>query len=174
MCRRKRGPYSSFFCICTGLGKSGKTGILCSGCSVCKLLCSFNLINQLSVNRCPLMTLAFPVNIFQKAGIIFNESLNVTEDWEYFMRTAFFYAAFPILKHRQQSTDSGKTLKHLPPCMIRKIGMQRIILYKETYNSQNIILPAGNIRRIIELPTAGAAQKSCKCQWRNGKSTFLQ
>ena len=89
----------------------------------------FNLINQLSVNRCPLMTLAFPVNIFQKAGIIFNESLNVTEDWEYFMRTAF-YAAFPILKHRQQSTDSGKTLKHLPPCMIRKIGMQRIILYK--------------------------------------------
>ena len=26
VCRRKRGPYSSFFCICTGLGKSGKLG----------------------------------------------------------------------------------------------------------------------------------------------------
>ena len=127
----------------------------------------FNLINQLSVNRCPLMTLAFPVNIFQKAGIIFNESLNVTEDWEYFMRTAFLCGVSDIeaptaIYRFWKNIETSATLHDQENWDATYHSVQ------ETYNSQNIILPAGNIRRIIELSTAG------KCQWRNGKSTFLQ
>lgn len=49
----------------------------------------FDLARQLAVNKCPLMTLAFPTVMFQKYGITFNETLNVMEDWEYFMRLAY-------------------------------------------------------------------------------------
>lgn len=117
----------------------------------------FNLINQLSVNRCPLMTLAFPVNIFQKAGIIFNESLNVTEDWEYFMRTAFLCGVSDIeaptaIYRFWKNIETSATLHDQENWDATYHSVQ------ETYNSQNIILPAGNIRRIIELSTPGAAQ----------------
>ena len=46
----------------------------------------FNLLAQLTVNKCPLMSLAFPTYLFHKLGMVFNETLDVTEDWEYFMR----------------------------------------------------------------------------------------
>lgn len=49
---------------------------------------NFDLLWQLVNNRCPLMTLAFPVAMFQKMGICFDEKLNIMEDWEYFMRLA--------------------------------------------------------------------------------------
>jgi len=49
----------------------------------------FNLVKQLTINKCPLMTLAFPTKMFQKYGVTFNEHLNVMEDWEYFMRLAY-------------------------------------------------------------------------------------
>lgn len=49
---------------------------------------NFDFLTQLVVNRCPLMSLAFPSYLFQKMGIMFDEGLNVTEDWEYFMRVA--------------------------------------------------------------------------------------
>ncbi|MCU6726492.1 putative glycosyl transferase [uncultured Clostridium sp.] len=48
----------------------------------------FNLLLQFLTNKCPLMTLAFPTNVFQNLGIKFNDSLNIMEDWEYFMRVA--------------------------------------------------------------------------------------
>lgn len=50
--------------------------------------CSFDLLSQLVVNQCPLMGLAFPAYLHQRMGMYFNEELNVTEDWEYFMRVA--------------------------------------------------------------------------------------
>lgn len=47
---------------------------------------NFDFLTQLVINRCPLMSLAFPSYLFQEMGIMFDESLNVTEDWEYFTR----------------------------------------------------------------------------------------
>lgn len=46
----------------------------------------FDILSQLVVNKCPLMSLAFPAYLFHDLGIVFNEELDVTEDWEYFMR----------------------------------------------------------------------------------------
>lgn len=54
------------------------------------IYCSnFNMIEQLSVNRCPTMSLAFPSYAFKMLNIGFDESLNTTEDWDFLMRTAF-------------------------------------------------------------------------------------
>lgn len=51
--------------------------------------CKFNMVNQLSINRCPTMSLAFPFYSFKFLNIGFDESLNTTEDWDFLMRTAF-------------------------------------------------------------------------------------
>ncbi|SHJ17412.1 glycosyltransferase family A protein [Parasporobacterium paucivorans] len=49
----------------------------------------FILKNQLYMNVCPPVGLAFPANTFKKLGIIFDEDLDTTEDWDFFMRTVF-------------------------------------------------------------------------------------
>ncbi len=48
----------------------------------------FRFARQLGVNLCPLLGLAFPTEYFQKWGLIFDESLSTTEDWDYLMRLA--------------------------------------------------------------------------------------
>lgn len=54
-----------------------------------KYCVDFDLIRQLSLNQCPLMTIAFPKNVFHDFGFIYDESLTTTEDWDYIMRVAF-------------------------------------------------------------------------------------
>lgn len=49
----------------------------------------FQQMNELSLNRCPLCSLAFPSYAFHEWGIRFDESLTTTEDWDYLMRCSF-------------------------------------------------------------------------------------
>ena len=46
----------------------------------------FDIAAQLSYNSCPLMGLAFPAFVFQDLGLVFNDSLTTTEDWDYLLR----------------------------------------------------------------------------------------
>ena len=48
----------------------------------------FRFARQLSVNFCPLLSLAFPTVYFRRWGLIFDEQLTTTEDWDYLMRLA--------------------------------------------------------------------------------------
>ena len=48
----------------------------------------FRFARQLGVNLCPLLGLAFPTVYFRRWGLIFDESLSTTEDWDYLMRLA--------------------------------------------------------------------------------------
>jgi glycosyltransferase involved in cell wall biosynthesis len=48
----------------------------------------YDPLEQLSMNNCPLMTLAFPTWVFTKLGVAFDESLTTTEDWDYIVRVA--------------------------------------------------------------------------------------
>lgn len=54
-----------------------------------KYCCDFELIGQLTLNKCPPGALAFPTRLFQEYGIQFDEKLTTTEDWDYLMRCAF-------------------------------------------------------------------------------------
>ncbi|MDR3364545.1 MAG: glycosyltransferase family 2 protein [Clostridiales Family XIII bacterium] len=49
----------------------------------------FDLPDQLTVNYCPPISLAFPAAAYQGLGIRFDESLTTTEDWDLLMRTVF-------------------------------------------------------------------------------------
>lgn len=58
----------------------------------------YDQVTQLVSNRCPLMTLAFPTYLFQELGFVFDEGLNTTEDWDYFMRMSFLCGVTDIQK----------------------------------------------------------------------------
>lgn len=49
----------------------------------------FVMLNELTLNVCPLMSVAFPSYAFNVLKINFDESLTTTEDWDFLMRTAF-------------------------------------------------------------------------------------
>ncbi len=51
--------------------------------------CDFDLIQELTLNKCPLCALAFPAYAYKHLGIRFDETLTTTEDWDFLMRTAF-------------------------------------------------------------------------------------
>ncbi len=57
---------------------------------------NFHLIRQLEKNLCPLMSIAFPRYLFDECRIMFDESLDVMEDWEYIMRTAPLCGVYDI------------------------------------------------------------------------------
>lgn len=75
----------------------------------------FELIRQLDINMCPLNGLAFPTYYFHQLGMIFDETLTTTEDWDYFMRLSFI---------------SGVTDIKSPTCIYR--------LWNNSENSQTI------------------------------------
>ena len=67
-------------------GTEAMRAVSAYGTSCCK---DFNLIRQLDSNMCPLNGLAFPLYYFRELGMIFDETLTTTEDWDYFMRVSF-------------------------------------------------------------------------------------
>lgn len=54
-----------------------------------KYCTSFNIISELYENVCPLIGIAFPAQAFHTWGMIFDETLTTTEDWDYMMRVSF-------------------------------------------------------------------------------------
>lgn len=51
---------------------------------------------QVTTNRCPPLSLAFPISAFEKMGLIFDESLNTQEDWDYLMRVSILTGVFNV------------------------------------------------------------------------------
>lgn len=49
----------------------------------------FEMLEQIYMNRCPMSSWAIPGRAFREMGILFDEALTTTEDWDYFMRVAF-------------------------------------------------------------------------------------
>lgn len=114
----------------------------------------FDILAQLSVNRCPLMTLAFPLNIFQKVGIIFNENLNVMEDWEYFMKVAFLCGVSDIeeptaIYRFWQNLETSATLHDQNAWDDTYRSIQK------SFDKQGVILPPGQLKRIIDITVNG-------------------
>ena len=49
----------------------------------------FDVFQQMRYNNCPFTGFAFPAYLFQKLGLIFDETLSTTEDWDYIMQCVF-------------------------------------------------------------------------------------
>lgn len=129
-----------------------RLGYRATGAPAANYCLDFNIIDQLVVNRCPLMTLAFPVNMFQELGLMFDETLNVTEDWEYFMRLAFMCGVSDI----RESTaiyrfwDNIETSATLHNQDDWSKTYQKI---QESFNERSALLPCGSTQRLIAMLT---------------------
>lgn len=66
----------------------GEDGLMALDKPVSAYCSDFNWSNQFSLNRCPFMSVAFPLDIMRQFGILFDETLNTTEDWDCIMRSA--------------------------------------------------------------------------------------
>lgn len=131
-------------------GKNYEEGYLAVSAPDAIYCSEFKLLEQLVVNKCPLMTLAFPAVIFKKLGIVLNESLNVTEDWEYFMRTAFLFGVVDV----EQTTAIYRFWENVEASITLHDEQEWLQTYRSIqsrFNSNSIILPKGNIKTIIEL-----------------------
>ena len=56
----------------------------------------FSMPDQLYLNNCPTCGLAFPAYAFQRLGVVFDETLTTTEDWDFLMRTVFLTGLWDI------------------------------------------------------------------------------
>lgn len=56
----------------------------------------FDWTQQLQINSCPNMSTAFPAAAFADYGFLFDDTLDTTEDWDFLMRTAFFFGVADI------------------------------------------------------------------------------
>ena len=69
--------------------QQGVSALRASHAPEMKYCTDFDFIHELTENVCPPIGLAFPANAFHSWGLIFDETLNTTEDWDYMMRVAF-------------------------------------------------------------------------------------
>lgn len=110
----------------------------------------FDYLSQLVLNRCPLMSLAFPSYIFQKLGIIFNEKLDVTEDWEYFMRVVSITGITDIEEatsiYRLWVNEENSATLH-----DQTTWLNTYLMIQENMNSRAMLLPKGYTRHVISL-----------------------
>lgn len=68
----------------------GKAGLRAISAFDKRFCTDFSWKKQLHTNYCPLMSLAFPTYVYKKMGQRFDISLEVTEDWDFLLRTASF------------------------------------------------------------------------------------
>lgn len=54
------------------------------------------LLDQLRMNNCPTLGLAFPAAGFRHLGLIFDETLTTTEDWDYQLRIVKYFGAVSV------------------------------------------------------------------------------
>lgn len=105
----------------------------------------FEMIKQIELNVCPPVGLAFPAFAFQKMGIIFDETLDTTEDWDFLMRTAFIFGVTnirePTCMYRLWTNAENSQTVHN-----QDIWQKNYAIIQEKIKSMPVILPAGEIK----------------------------
>ncbi len=110
----------------------------------------FNLLSQMVVNKCPLMSLAFPAYLFHDFGIVFNVTLDVTVDWEYFMRVVTITGIVDI--------KEATSIYRLWTNAENSATLHEQTIWDETYakiqksrNARALLVPEGYTEQIVSL-----------------------
>lgn len=105
----------------------------------------FEMIKQIELNVCPPVGLAFPAFAFQEMGIIFDETLDTTEDWDFLMRTAFVFGVTnirePTCMYRLWTNAENSQTVHT-----QDIWRKNYDKIQEKIKSMPVILPAGELK----------------------------
>lgn len=108
----------------------------------------FDWIDEVNINTCPPVGLAFPAYAFKELGIKFDETLNTTEDWDFLMRTAFITGVVDIeeptcIYRLWQNAENSQTL-HSPEEW--KKNHMKII---DKFHEVPLLLPVGYTKKLI-------------------------
>lgn len=122
----------------------------------------FRMLAQLQINSCPPMGLAFPRMAFADYGFLFDDTLNTTEDWDFLMRTAFFFDVTDIpeitcIYREWVNQENSKTLHSPTEWQANSAAIQ------EKFASGMLILDGPALSALIHPqvpPTAGQKAKA--------------
>lgn len=105
----------------------------------------FVMIKELELNTCPPGGLSFPAYAFQELGIIFDETLDTTEDWDFLMRTSFVTGVtdikVPTFLYRLWTNAENSSTVHTQT--VWKTNYDKI---QDKFISMPVILPADEIK----------------------------
>lgn len=119
----------------------------------------FVMIKELELNTCPPGGLSFPAYAFQELGIIFDETLDTTEDWDFLMRTAFVTGVtdikVPTFLYRLWTNAENSSTIHTQT--VWKSNYDKI---QDKFISMPVILPAGELKvhKVVIAQTEQAAE----------------
>lgn len=130
--------------------KANKTGYMATEAPTSQYCVNFDLISQFVVNKCPLMGLAFPSYLYKELDFSFNEKLNVTEDWEFFMRVAPMTGVYDIEQPTSiyrfwENAESSYTLHS------DKIWNETYLSIQNSFDERNFLIPSGYAKYLISL-----------------------
>ena len=137
--------------------------VLCATSAPEKEFCTeFNMLAQFEDNHCPLMSMAFPAEYFQKYGFIFDETLTTAEDWDYMMRLAPIAGVTNIpeptaIYRWWENTENSSALHSIDE------WIDNIKYIQQKHTSVPVILPAGQekVHRVTEaVPTPPPSGRS--------------
>lgn len=111
--------------------------------------CDFELMGELTLNKCPLCALAFPAKAFKQWGIRFEESLTTTEDWDFLMRTAFVTGVadspeITFLYRNWLNAENSATLHQ------REEWMKNYKFIIDRFSKTPIVMPVGSLDKVFE------------------------
>lgn len=128
--------------VASGENRLGLCAAAAFGAECCV---DFELLRQLDYNMCPLMGLAFPTYYFRKLGMIFDEKLTTTEDWDYFMRLSFLAGVtdidHPTSVYRLWENAQNSQTEHT-----RAEWDKNRDTIQEKYLNMPILIPAGSAK----------------------------
>ncbi len=101
----------------------------------------FNWGKQFVVNNCPPVSLAFPRFAFEELGIKFDETLDVTEDWDYTMRIAKYCGVqdIPVVTSVYRMWKTGNSLDLHGQTVWDECYKQ----ITQKWNTEPLLMPAG-------------------------------
>ncbi len=142
------------------IGKGALGGNVRASGSPNPIYCTpFNWPKQMHCNNCPPVGLAFPTMVFQELGVIFDETLTTTEDWDYLQRVVTLSGVSDVKKvtciyRWWVNTESSQTVHSKREWdynyeVIQKKMRASVTLFPEFGSSQLLALMAPPAQEVV-------------------------
>lgn len=129
---------------------SGVKALRASGSPDPKHCRDYQPIDQIQMNNCPPIGLAFPAAAFRQLGVIFDETLATTEDWDYLTRVAKFTGVSSIAKvgavYRLWTNEESSATVHK-----QEEWKTNYDIIQKKMDDMPLLLPAGSALRISRM-----------------------
>jgi glycosyltransferase involved in cell wall biosynthesis len=117
---------------------------------------SYDALRHLHINDTPIMSVAFPIDVFHKDGLRFDEGLTTTEDWDLLTRAAMLRGVIstPEITSIYRWWTNGESSRFEHSSEEWQRNMARI---RRNFDSRPLSLPPGSASQITSLFDANSA-----------------